>query len=522
MYADVAIANPHASATTIRIATRTGALPRSLATEPHNPIDPSVPRYTTSRSLRGVTFRRLSTLSPTAATVNAMTDVNSLRARISGPVLTPSDAGFAEEVAAWSASHIHTPEVAVGAASAQDVAEAVQFARDNDMPVRVQATGHGALLDITDGMLILTRRLDTVQVDPSTRVATIGAGVTWGTVVAAAAGYGLAPITGSSPTVGVVGFLTGGGLGPLARSHGFASDYVVGFTAVTADGSIVEANAETNPDLFWALRGGKGGLAIVTEVRIQLVELAEFYAGSLVFDAPDIEAALRAWAEYTATADDDVSTSVAVLRMPDFPFIPEPVRGRTLLSIRFTYPGDAATGEKLAAALRSAAPVYLDQLAQIPTSAVATIHGDPTDPSPVKTYGRMLTGVDQELVSALLEHVGPAQQAPFVSAELRHLGNRTAIDVPEGSAVGGRGGAFTLSLVGAPNPALFETVIPGAADGILRAIGPWLYDETTINFLPSISTQEAFESAWPSDIRQRLATVRAEYDPSRVFAYGPV
>jgi len=450
-----------------------------------------------------------------------MTDVMSLKSRVTGPVLVPSDSGFAEEVAAWSASHIHTPDVAVGVSSAQDVSEAVQFARANSMPVRVQATGHGAEFDITDGVLIVTRRLDSVQVDPVARVATVGAGVPWGRVVQAAAEYGLAPITGSSSTVGVVGFLTGGGLGPLARSHGFASDYVRGFTAVTADGAIVEATAQTNPDLFWALRGGKGGLAIVTEVRVQLIELAEFYAGSLVFDAPDIEAALRAWVEYTATADATVSTSVAVMRMPDFPFIPEPVRGRTLLSIRFAYPGDARTGEKLAEPLRSAAAVYIDQLTQIPTSAVATIHGDPTDPSPTITFGRMLTGVDQELVTAMLEHVGAGQHAPFVSVELRHLGNRTAVDVPEGSAVGGRAGAFTLSMIGAPNPALFETVIPGAGAALLQAIDPWIFEETTINFLGSVRTDQAFESAWPRGIRERLTAVRTEYDPSGLFAYGP-
>jgi FAD/FMN-containing dehydrogenase len=449
-----------------------------------------------------------------------MVDVTALRSRVAGPVLTPADGGFAEEVAAWSAGHVHTPDVAVGVTSVDDVAEAILFARGNGLTVRVQGTGHGALFDITDGMLILTRRLDTLSVDPSTRIATVGAGVQWGAVTAAAAEHGLAPITGSSTTVGVVGYLTGGGLGPLARSHGFSSDYVRGFTAVTSDGTIVHANSEEHIDLYWALRGGKGGLAIITEVRLELVELATMYAGSLLFAEEHIETALRAWAAYTASADASVTTSAAILRLPDLPFIPEPIRGRTLLSLRFAYPGDPVDGERFAAPLRSAAPVYLDALAEIPASAVATIHGDPTEPSQSWTLGRMLTGIDQDAITAFLAHAGSGRQFPFVASEFRHLGNRTAVDVPGGSAVGGRSGAFTLSLIGAPDPSL-AVVQPGAAAALLADIAPWVSPEVTINFASSIETEEEFAAGWPKDIFDRLATVRGEYDPSNLFAYGP-
>jgi FAD/FMN-containing dehydrogenase len=449
----------------------------------------------------------------------APADIADLRARVAGPVLTPQDAGFADEVASWVRTYTHSPEVAVGATSTADVVAAVEFASSHGLPVRVQSTGHGSHAAITDGVFILTRRLDSVSIDSRRRLATLGAGVQWGAVAAAAGEHGLAPIAGSSPVVGVAGFLLGGGVGPLVRSHGFGSDYVREFELVTADGGVLVANAQQHPELFWALRGGKGGMGVVTRVTIALVDLATLYGGSLMYDSPNIEAAFRAWVDYTATADPQVSTSVAILRMPDLPFIPEPVRGRTLLSLRFVYPGDAVRGEALAAPLRAAAPVYLDGLSEMPASQIARVHGDPTDPSPGWNAGRMLTHVDQEFATTFLERVGAGAggggaNVPFVAIELRQLGSAAARDVEGGSAVGGRNPEFTLSLIGAPNPALFEHVIPSAAASLLADIEPWLAAETTINFLGYYDP-----SAWPDATCKRLSAVRREVDPTTVFVY---
>jgi FAD/FMN-containing dehydrogenase len=151
-------------------------------------------------------------------------------------------------------------------------------------------------------LLVSMRRLKDVSVDREARTARIGGWARWQAVITAANEYGLAPIAGSSTTVGVVGYLLGGGLGPLARSHGFSSDYIVGFSVVTGEGNLVEANAEQNADLFWALRGGHSGLGMVTEVRLRLVELRVLYAGALFFDEPNIEAALRARINATSFA----------------------------------------------------------------------------------------------------------------------------------------------------------------------------------------------------------------------------
>jgi hypothetical protein len=445
-----------------------------------------------------------------------------LRAAVAGPVLSPSDGGFAEEVSAFNRSAVHTPDVVVGVTSEADVVEAVRFAVANELSVRMQATGHGAESAIADGLLITTRRLDALSIDPETRIARIGAGVRWSAVLDAAESLGLTAIVGASGNVGAVGYTLGGGLGPLSRSHGFSSDYARGFTLVIADGSIVNANAEENIDLFWALRGGKGGFGVVTEMQFELVPLTELYAGSIFFDAPNIETVLRSWIDWSATADDQVTTSVAILRLPDFDAIPEPLRGRTLLNLRFAFPGGAAEGERLAAPLRGLAPAIIDTIGVLPTSKVGLIHNDPTEPGPGWVTGGLLSDIDQDFATELLAKIGHEQPVPLIVVELRHLGARTFIDVPEGSAVGGRASGYTLTIVGVPDPGLFAEVLPAVAGQLTSAIAPWISPETTINFAGDGSDAEQFRLAWTPEVHDRLAAIRGSWDPRRLFAYGPV
>lgn len=460
-------------------------------------------------------------LRSTLVSVTPTLDLSELRSRIDGPVLTPDDEGFAEEVSGFNLATQYRPQVAVGVANENDVVEAMRFAASHNLSVRVMATGHGPADPVTDGMLIVTRRLDGLQIDPVSRRATIGAGLKWAAVQAAAAPFGLTAITGSSPDVGAIGLTLGGGTGPLARSHGVTSDYARSFRVVTAGGDAVTASADEHPDLFWALRGGKGGLGVVTELSIELVDLPFIHGGAIIFDTPHIEAVLRGWIDWTAHAPDDVTTSVAIIRFPAFDFVPEPLRGRHAITVRFAYPGSAEDGDRLAAPLRALAPAIMDTIGQLPTSELGLIHNDPTDPLPAWDIGFLLSSVDQELATAILDQVGAGKQTPLMITELRQLGGRVAIDVPEGSAVGGRSGAFTLYSIGVPDPSLFDTVLPIAARGLSAAVAKWISAETMVNFAGRFLSRAHFESAWPREIFARLESVRRSYDPSGLFTYGP-
>ncbi|MFU8947195.1 FAD-binding oxidoreductase [Mycetocola zhadangensis] len=447
-------------------------------------------------------------------------NVTSLRAAVTGEVFVRGDEGMADAVAAQNTVVLHQPDIAVRVATEDDVSTAVRFAAEHRLPVSVQSTGHGAWKPVTAGLLLLTSRLDSVAVDEDERIATIGAGARWSAVLDAAAPFGLAPITGSSPHVGAVGYTLGGGLGPLARSHGFSADWARGFRVVIADGSVVTATTAENAELFWALRGGKGGLGVVTGMRLELVPLRTVFGGSLFFDTPDVETALRAWVDWTATAPDDVTTSVALLSMPPIDEIPAPFRGKFLLALRFTYPGDPDEGARLLQPLRSAAPVYIDGVTEIPTTAMGSIHADPEDATPVWDLGALLKPIDQDFVTTLLESVGPTADSPFVSTEIRHLGAATARDVEGGSAVGGRNSAFTFTLIGVVPP-LFEQM-DVVANSFLERARHWISPETNINFSSHVDTPEHFAQAWPPATFDRLARTRATYDPDSLFAFGPV
>lgn len=453
--------------------------------------------------------------------MNPRLNLADLRDRVAGPVLAPGDDGFADEVSGFNLATRYSPDAAVGVTNEADVVEAVRFAARHHLPVRVLATGHGPAEPVTDGILIVTKRLGALAIDPATNVATVGAGLKWEAVQAAAAPLGLTAITGSSPDVGAVGLTLGGGLGPLARSHGFTSDYARSFRVVTRDGEVITASAEENADLFWALRGGKGGLGVVTEMRIQLVDLPVIHAGAVIFDTPHIEAVLRGWIEWTASAPDDTTTSVAIIRFPEFEFVPEPLRGHHAIALRFAYPGSEEDAERIAAPLRALAPSIMDTIGALPTSMMGLIHNDPTDPLPAWDLGLLLSSADQELASAILDHVGAGTQGPLMITELRHLGGQAAIDVSEGSAVGGRAGRFTFYTIGVPDPSLFDTVLPAAAGGLVAAIAPWTSPESNVNFAGRFQSPEHFASAWPPEIFARLSTVKKAYDPLGLFTYGP-
>ncbi|MEV6285927.1 FAD-binding oxidoreductase [Kribbella sp. NPDC051770] len=457
--------------------------------------------------------------------------IDQLRKEVSGPVLARGDEGFAAEVAAQNTAIVHTPEVAVGIESEEDAAAVVRIAAATGTPVRVLATGHGSAVPVTDGILVTTRRLGGVSIDPETRVATIGAGVRWAEVIAAGAEHGLAPIAGASDNVGVIGYTTGGGLGPLARNFGFSSDWARSFRLVTADGTVRTASADENPDLFWALRGGKSGFGIVTSMDFELVELSTLYGGSLIYDADQIAPVFSAWVDWTKTLPREATTSVVILRLPPLEFIPEPLRGKTVLSLRFAYVGDpaggrspkvdVAEGERLLQPMRDAGTALMDGVQEMPASRIADIHNDPRDPGPGWDRGHLLADIDASFASAFLGVAGPEQQIPFVAVEIRHLGGAVARDVPEGSAVGGRGAAYTLILIGAPDPSLFATVLPPAAEAVLAPLEPWRSPEHNVNYAGGLTVPGSYEACWPAETFQRLAEIRKTYDPNVLFPYGP-
>ena len=192
-------------------------------------------------------------------------DIDQLADATAGPVLTTGAPGYGDECTCFNLALQHHPALVVGAAGAADVQAAVRFAAEHDVPLGAHLTGHAPAV-LIDSILVNTRRLGEVSIDPAARTARIGAGVRWGQVVAETTKSGLAPLHGSSPTVGAIGYTTGGGVALLAREYGFAADHVNAVELVTADARLRRVTADSDPDLFWAVRGGKSNFGIITAI----------------------------------------------------------------------------------------------------------------------------------------------------------------------------------------------------------------------------------------------------------------
>ena len=320
----------------------------------------------------------------------------------------PGTPGFVSACAGFDLSAIPTPDVAVSVTDEHDVRAAVRFAADHGMPVAVRATGHGPVAGVDHGVLVDTRALSTVTADPARRTATAGGGVRWAQVLTRTAPLRLIPLCGSSPDVGVAAYTLGGGLGPLGRLHGWAADRVRRIRLVTPDGELREVTAHTDPELFWALRGGGGGFGVVTEVEFDLVAGDALYGGGLYLPGESAPELLAAFGRSTATAPDELSLSVAFITFPDIDPVPAPLRGRFVAHLRVTYVGSPAAAERLIAPLRAVATPLLDTVRPLPIVEFGTIHGDPTRPQPVSCGGAVLPRWDDAAVAVLLAEIGPA------------------------------------------------------------------------------------------------------------------
>jgi len=258
-------------------------------------------------------------------------------------VVLPGDAEYGQLSTPWNLAVPTTPLAVVVAADAGEVSRTLRFAAANRVPVAVQCTGHGASADLSDAILLDTRRLKECTVHAEERWARVGAGAVWQQVLDALAPHGLAALAGSSPGVGVVGYTTGGGHGPLARTYGLAADRVRAIEAVTGEGHLLRATATEHPDLFWGLRGGKGTLGIVTAIEFDLLAIPELYAGALYFDGSHAAEVVAAWSRWCVGLPIEGTTSIALLQLPEMPGVPEPLAGRLTVAVRFAWAGDAAS-----------------------------------------------------------------------------------------------------------------------------------------------------------------------------------
>jgi FAD/FMN-containing dehydrogenase len=438
--------------------------------------------------------------------------VTRLRSLVRGTVATPGDKAYPALVSAFHQGFRHTPPVAVSPADAADVATVVKVALDAGVGISALGEGHGFHYGITESIVIKTRSLRSVVVDPAEQTARIGAGTTWQEVLDVSGPCGLVPLSGSDAGVGAVGYVLGGGLGPLGRTYGYGADSVLSFEVVTGAGELITVDDTQHPDLFWALRGGNHGLGIVVAMTVGLVPGHNIHGNAWYFEASDIERVLCAWVARNSDLPKNMNTYAYLIRMPNDPEAPDALRGNTLLEIIDVYVGEQDTGRSLSQPLLDLATPVLHEPGRV--------REDTLGPTIVSDGGVYLDDLNDEAISTILAMAGPQHtydKVPLASVGFQLLGG--ALSAPQASpnAVTGRGAAYAFHIIGA-EPELIDTEIPQQIQALHQAVAHVQCSGTIPNYIGPSNKSGAVDRAWRPDVRARLDQVREAYDPTGIFA----
>lgn len=454
-------------------------------------------------------------LEPGTVVAPNVTSLPDLTARLRGRLSTPADADWDTARTAWNLSVDQHPVAVAFPVDADDVAAVVTFAAAHGLRVAPQSGGHnpGPLGDLSRTILLRTAELQEVSIDAGARTVRAGAGVLWGQVTSALAPHGLAALAGSSPDVGISGYTLSGGYSWLGRRHGLAANQVRAAEIVTGDGRVLRVDADTEPELFWAVRGGGGNGMVVTALEFGVLPIEQVYAGTLLFDidrAPEVAAA---FAEWTADLDEAATVCLRLLHLPPLPDLPEFLRGKNFVGVDGAIDADPETAIALLAPLRALQPA-IDTFGPIPPAGLGAVHMDPPEPVPGVGHGFIIDELTSDGIAALLSVAGARAETSLLAVDLRLLGGAIGRPVDGGGAVDHLPGKYLVFGVGiAP--------VPPAKDAIHRdlralsqALAPWTNARSYANFDESAGSGERFHTP---EVLQRLRQVQRQIDPAALI-----
>ncbi|MEV4920262.1 FAD-binding protein [Streptomyces tirandamycinicus] len=417
------------------------------------------------------------------------------------------------------------PGAAVTVRTVDEVRAAVREAGARDLPVRVHTTGHasGARHAVDGGLLVRTRLAGGVVVDARRRIARIPAGTTWGEVVAAAAPFGLTAPHGSAAGVGVVGYLLGGGVSFYGRRTGLAANSVRAVELVTADGTLVRADAENDPELLWALRGGGGGFGVVTAVELELLPVAKVVTGAAYWSAAHAAPLLAAWRDWAADAPRRATTSLRVMNLPPVPGVPPVLAAGPVLcvdgAVAAASPDEVAEArcqaEDLLGPLRGIAPPLMDTWALTDAAGVLDAHMDPAEPVPFVGDHLLLAELGDEAAAAFLGVVGEGSGSPLAVATLRQLGGAFADADPRGGVLSRLDAPFAYMGSGPPFGPVTVADLERHCAAVRAALAPWDTGTTVPSLVEGADRPQRHLDA---DALAAVDRVRGRVDPRGRFA----
>ena len=446
-------------------------------------------------------------------TTAQLNEVGRLRDRV-GKVVAPGDAGWDAARLAFNLTVDQHPALIAYPSSAAEVAEVVRFAKERELRVAPQRTGHnaGPLGSLERTILLKTDDLGGVEIDASARRARVGSGMKWADVVPQASEMGLGALHGSTPDVSIAGYALGGGVGWYGRKHGLAANSVTAIELVTADGELRRVDHDHESDLFWALRGGGGNFGVVTALEFDLYEVPELYAGVMFFPLERTAEVLHTWHALTPAMPDEMTTVGRILQFPPLPEIPEPMRGQSFAIVEGFFLGSEADGRDLLAPVRDLGPA-MDTFSMVPPVGITETHMDPPDPVPAVSDTALLDGLTPGAIDDLVAVAGPGSGSPLVSVELRHTGGALGRAEDHHGALARLEGSFAMFAVGVA----MDEGITRASSATLERIGDALAGYQVGQYLNFVERPYDARGFYPADTYARLQRIKGEYDPDGVF-----
>ncbi|MDD7973814.1 FAD-binding oxidoreductase [Roseinatronobacter alkalisoli] len=439
--------------------------------------------------------------------------------RLRGDVIGPDDPGYAEACKLYNGMIDKRPAMIARCANVADVIAAVNFGRDNDLPLAIRGGGHSGpgLGSVDDGLVIDLSQMRDVRVDPQTRTVRVGPGCTSGDVDHATHAFGLAVPFGIIASTGVGGLTLGGGSGYLTRRYGLTIDNLIEADVVLADGHFVTASADENADLFWALRGGGGNFGVVTSFLFRAHPVATVFAGPVFWGLDDARAVMQAFRDFQGGAPREVGGFVGLKTVPPVDPFPPEHQGKRACAIIACYDGDAQAGTAAMAPLMDRLPPPLfDWRAEMPFPALQAMF-DPFFPSGLQWYwkGAYVTELPEAAIDA---HIAQIEKAPS-DLSLMHLypvdGAAAAIK-PENTAWPARDAKWSMVIAAVdPDPAKADG-LKDWAQGYWNAVRPYTREGGYVNFLMGEEDTDRIAAAYSTN-HARLARIKARYDPANLF-----
>ena len=436
-----------------------------------------------------------------------------LRAALNGRVIAPDDAGYDKARTVFYGGFDCRPAVIVRAADATDVSHVVSLARETGLELAVRSGGHSAAgHSVSDGGIVLDlSAMRALDIDAEQRTAWAETGLTAGEYTAAAGAHGLATGFGDTGSVGIGGITLGGVVGFLVRKHGLTIDSLLAAEVVTADGRLLRVDAETHPDLFWAIRGGGGNFGVATRFKFRLHKVDTIVGGMLLL--PATSDVIHSFVTEAEAAPEELSTIANIMPAPPMPFVPAEHHGRLIIMALLVYAGATEAGERAVAPFRALATPIVDMLRPMPYPEIYPAEDDSYHPTAVART-MFVDAIDRSVAETIVDRL-EASDASMRVAQLRVLGGAMARVPADATAFAHRASRIIVNVA-----AFYE----GPEDRTVREA--WVSDFAAalrqgdggayVNFLGD-EGEARVRDAYPGGTWDRLAAIKRRYDPNNLF-----